>query len=83
MSKESNMDRANECWDVSEHQGGTDSALWAIAAALFAIADAQIRGARLLGNGDAATSMGALEAFGLHIGDKIDRLAEAVERRGD
>jgi hypothetical protein len=49
--------------------------------ALFAIADALngvARQIRDLGNGDAATPMGAIEAFGMHIGEKIDALASAV-----
>ena len=37
---------------------------------------------KYLGNGDAATSMGAIEAFGMHIGEKLDRLAEAIESIG-
>lgn len=33
---------------------------------------------KYLGNGDAATPMGAIEAFGAHIGDKLDGLTDAI-----
>jgi hypothetical protein len=36
------------------------------------------RAIRDLGNGDAATNMGAIEAFGKHIGDKLDGITSAI-----
>ena len=33
---------------------------------------------KYLGNGDAATTMGAIEAFGLHIGKKLDAMTDAL-----
>lgn len=33
---------------------------------------------KYLGNGDAATQMGAIEAFGKHIGEKLDALTDAI-----
>lgn len=54
---------------------------YAIAYALLKLADAQQSTAyqiRNLGNADAATPMGALEAFGLHIGEKLDALTLAI-----
>lgn len=33
---------------------------------------------KYLGNGDAATSMGAIEAFGKHIGEKLETLSSAL-----
>ncbi len=33
---------------------------------------------KYLGNGDASTTMGAIEAFGMHIGEKIDNLTNAI-----
>jgi hypothetical protein len=55
------------------------NAHWAIAAALFALTHALDR----LGNGNAATPMGAIEALGMHIGEKLERLADALESRDD
>jgi hypothetical protein len=52
-----------------------------VADALFEIADALNAVAhqiKYLGNGDAATSMGAIEAYGAHIGPKLDAIAEAL-----
>lgn len=72
------MSSEHECWKSSEEAEGTEAAMWAIAAGLFAIADAQIKAAHLLGNGGAATPMGAIEAFGAHIGEKMDGLADAI-----
>jgi nucleoside-diphosphate-sugar epimerase len=53
--------------------GGND-----IAAAIIFAGRAIAREIRNLGNGDAATPMGALEAFGDHIGKKLDALTEAI-----
>lgn len=55
------------------------SAHWAIAVALFSITHALDR----LGNGNAATPMGAIEGLGMHIGEKLERLAEALESRDE
>lgn len=33
---------------------------------------------KYLGNGDASTSMGAIEAFGMHLGEKIDSLSSVI-----
>lgn len=55
---------------------------YAIAHALMELAAAQqatARAIQLLGNGDALTSHGAMEAFSIHIGEKIDGLAEAIK----
>jgi hypothetical protein len=57
-----------------------------IAAGLFAIA-AQLQAVavqlKYLGNGDAATTMGAIEALGVHLGEKIQTagsyVAEAIQ----
>jgi len=35
---------------------------------------------KYLGNGDAATTMGAIEAFGKHMGEKLDSIADALAR---
>lgn len=51
--------------------------LFAIAVAIQNLASATQR----LGNADAMTPMGAIEAFGLHIGEKIDRLADVIDMR--
>jgi hypothetical protein len=56
---------------------------WAQAYAILKLARAvescalQIRD---LGNGDAATTMGALEVFGKHMGEKLDNVAYAIEK---
>jgi hypothetical protein len=50
--------------------------LFAIARALNKVALAL----RDLGNGDATTSMGAIEAFGNHIGQKLDSLTDVIGR---
>lgn len=52
-----------------------DDPLWAIAAGLFSVAYAL----RCLGNGNASTQMGAIEALSVRIGDSIDRIAHAIE----
>jgi hypothetical protein len=56
-------------------QNGTEAGLFAVALALTSVAT-QLK---WLGNGDAATHMGALEALGEHIGEKIDRLARSLD----
>ena len=65
-----------------EDKARTDAG-YAIAFALMRLARAQESLAlhvKYLGNGDAATPMGAIEAFGAHLGEKIDLLAEAIRR---
>lgn len=52
--------------------------LFAIARSLDRVASAL----RALGNGDAATSMGAIEAFGAHIGEKLDALTVEIASLG-
>jgi hypothetical protein len=56
--------------DRAEHDGS-----YAIAYALLRVAD-QLK---WLGNGDAATTMGAIEAHGLWMGERLDRLSGAIE----
>lgn len=52
---------------------------FAIAVGLLAVA----RAIKNLGNGDAATSMGAIEAFGMHVGEKMDALTSAIHSAAD
>lgn len=52
-------------------------ALFAISRSLDRVASAL----RSLGNGDAATPMGAIEAFGDLIGKKMDALTDAIAER--
>jgi hypothetical protein len=66
----------NELWQRAEN---TEEPGWAIAAALMSVA-LQLK---YLGNGDAATPMGAIEAFGDHIGKKLDDLTNAISTFGD
>jgi len=66
------MDRNLECANVVD-------AMFAIARALDRIAD-QLK---WLGNGDATTSMGAIEALGMHLGKSFDGIADAIERKGE
>jgi hypothetical protein len=58
-------------WEIHADDGDGQ---FAIALALMEVA----RSIDRLGNGDAATSMGAIEAFGLHIGEKMDDLILAL-----
>lgn len=69
--------------DVIEEKARTDGS-FAIAYALLRVANAQADTAthlKYLGNGDAATPMGAIEAFGAHIGEKLDAIAVALVER--
>lgn len=70
--------RENECWEISGCCEGVQSALWAIAAGLFAVSSAQAYAARHLGNGNAMTDMGAIEAFSKHLGERLDHLADVI-----
>ena len=50
------------------------------------VADALMSAAinlKYLGNGDAATQMGAIEALGAHIGEKIDGMSTAISELAD
>lgn len=54
---------------------------YAIAFAIIRLADATQNlstNVKFLGNGDASTSMGAIEAYGLHIGEKLDHICDAI-----
>jgi hypothetical protein len=75
--------RADECWEIANLTMAKDAGLWAVAAGLFAIASAQAYAARHLGNGDAVTQYGALEALGKHIGESLDGIATALHDIGD
>jgi hypothetical protein len=71
--------------DLIEEKARTDPG-YATAYALLLIADAQKQQAmwlKFLGNGDAATHMGAIEAFGMHIGEKLDALTSAISELGE
>lgn len=68
--------------EVIEARAARDGS-YAVAYAILQLAEAQREVAfrlKFLGNGDAFTSMGALEAFGLHIGEKLDALTNALRR---
>jgi hypothetical protein len=76
--------------DMTEHeieqhflgQAATDPG-YAIAYALLRLADAQRHVAtqiKFLGNGDATTKHGAIEAFGMHLGEKLDALVFAIDK---
>jgi hypothetical protein len=54
-----------------------DDGVYAIAVAIMRLSQAIDR----LGNADAATPMGAIEAFGKHIGEKLDMIADAMGNR--
>jgi hypothetical protein len=71
--------------DEFEQRARNGDGLFAIAFALLELANAQKSTAtwlKYLGNGDAATTMGAIEAFGDHIGKKLDDMTDAL-RDGD
>lgn len=60
----------DECWSISRASGsGEIGAMWAIAAGLLAIASATRSAARHLGNGNAATEMGAIERLSVAVGE--------------
>lgn len=60
--------------DRNGEEANVVDGLFAIARALNGVASEL----RALGNGDAASSMGALESFGMHIGEKLDRLIDKL-----
>jgi hypothetical protein len=55
-----------------------DDGAYAIAVALLQVAAAIDR----LGNADAATPMGAMEALGAVLSDKLERLADVISDKG-
>jgi hypothetical protein len=68
--------------DFCEEKARKGEGLFAVAYALLEIADLQKSIAvhvKYLGNGDAATTMGAIEAFGMHLGEKLDSLTGAIQ----
>jgi len=69
--------------DYIEEKAASDGS-YAIAWALLELVEAQKTiGVHLkyLGNGNAATTMGAIEAFGMHIGEKLDAMTDALRER--
>lgn len=74
-------DRKIENLIYSLAERGEPSAI--IAYAILQLATAQAETAmqlKYLGNGNATDQFGAIEAFGMHIGEKLDRIAEAMEK---
>lgn len=72
--------------NLFEEKARGGDGLYAIAYALMEIAGAQREVAvhvKYLGNGDAATTMGAIEAFGMHIGEKMDTFGMIVGEKLD
>jgi hypothetical protein len=67
--------------DLCKDKARKGDGLFAIAYALLEVAAAQRSLAvhvKYLGNGDAATTIGAIEAFGMHIGEKMDTLSAVL-----
>jgi hypothetical protein len=54
--------------------------MWAVAGALFAIADSIHSGSRHLGTQDAATPMGALEMLAMEIKEGLGNIADALTK---
>lgn len=78
------MARTLSLHDLIEDKARTDPG-YAIAYALLKLAHAQESCAvqlKYLGNGDADTPMGAIEAFGHNIGAKLDTLTEVLGDAG-
>ena len=75
--------REDECWEMSESSAGNASALWAIAAGMFAVSSATAYAARHLGTGNAATQMGALEALAKEVQDGMISIADAIRSHGE
>lgn len=68
--------------DLIEEKARVDGG-YAIAFALLKLARAQENLAvhvKYLGNGNAATPMGAIEAFSVHLGEKLDAMTDALSR---
>jgi fumarate hydratase class II len=57
-----------------EDSTGVEAGLYAIALGLYRVANE----IKWLGNGDAATTMGAIEALGVHLGEKFDGISNAL-----
>lgn len=71
--------------DLFEEKARKGDGQFAIAYALMNLVDAHKSVAthlKYLGNGDAATTMGAIEAFGAHIGEKLEGLTSAISEIG-
>jgi hypothetical protein len=67
--------------DFCEDKARKGDGLFTIAFALLELADAQkdlAANVSRLGNGNASTHFGAIEAFGMHIGEKLDALTIAI-----
>lgn len=65
---------------VIEKKAGNDAG-FAIAYAILELAKAQRSLAthvKYLGNGDASTHFGAIEAFSMHLGEKLDSMTAAI-----
>lgn len=84
MERDENLE-----WNIARTLKGTptplDDGAALIAYAVLRLAEAQFETAqalRDLGNGDATTTMGALEALGKHMGEKVDELTQAVREIG-
>jgi len=72
--------------DFFEDKARGGDGRYAIAYALLKLASAQESTAvhiKYLGNGNAATTMGAIEAYGMHIGEKLNTLSEALNAIAD
>ena len=72
--------------DFCEDKARKGEGLFAVAYALLELAEAQKSCAvhlKYLGNGDASTTMGAIEAFGMQLGEKLDALTTAIQERMD
>ncbi|HEY4153536.1 MAG TPA: hypothetical protein VGM38_09465 [Pseudolysinimonas sp.] len=59
---------------------GTSEIAYAILRLAHATEDLAVH-LKYLGNGNAATQMGAIEAFGKHMGEKLDAIADALSSR--
>lgn len=73
-------DLADLAQDIRDRCGDADPGAILVAAALLILAQAQDRTAsqlKWLGTGDAATTMGAIEALTVHLGEKIDLIVMA------
>lgn len=67
--------------DLIEDKARNGDGLFAIAYAILELSEAQqslANQVKYLGNGDAVTTMGAIEAFGANIGEKLEALARGI-----
>jgi len=79
-------DLADLAQDIRDRCSDADPGAILVAAALLILAQAQDRTVNQLkwpGNGDAASTMGAIEHLATHLGEKISALADAVEAAGE